>query len=726
MTAALAYAVGAVLFLWPMPAQIDHAIWGDRFDAWTTLWLIDHLAGRLTDLNFSAQTTDILYPIGYNLWSFGHLALQGIGGAMVALGLPLVVSYNLLLLLGIWTSALAAHALGRELTGSHLAGGVAGIVFASTPYLYAEAGAGCIELVAAGLLPAHALCLVRLMRAPSRRRMWIATATLAVIGPFNWYYTLFAGLFGGAFVLWQVTALGRRGFRSPRHQVRRRGIKLVIASLFLAAIIDAPMIAQARRETPPRPPISAELYSSEATFSTVASVANGAVDLSELSEETGRMVDAMQVHFNSTSVSALLKARFESNPLYSTPGRLAFAVGLVGLFVAGRRTWGWMAIAVGSTILTLGPYLNISGALLLPAGATEWPLPYYWAHEYLPFFSKAYRPYRIGVITAMCLAATGSIAAAAWMRSARLPPIHLPLFALGLIAFSQPLWSGDRPANRALAETTVDPAYAALSKRPRGGVIALPLLVQPVSAANARTQFHQTIHRHPTLNSNQLIRWPDLMRFKEFVNKNSVLQVFVDLGRRATPYSIKTADIAALRTSGYRTIVARRLIEADGVELSGMRIHADLLDAHAWRFLERSFGTPVIDTGSVVVWEISAPPDTPETLTEDPTGLTALRLIFDPVSTGFPLVLFPGQSTEIFNGKASEFHGWLRPISEGAALSLRIEDGGIVREHPLDLVDGHWRFNTRLTGATGILRLSLVGRGEQASRVQITKASVSQ
>ena len=133
LLASFAYAVGATLFMWPMPAHLNSAIWGDRFDAWTTLWLIDHLGERLATLNFGAETTEILCPIGYNLWSFGHMALQSIGGALVALGVPLVASYNLLLLLGIWTSALAAHALGKTLTGSHRAGGLAGVVFASTP-----------------------------------------------------------------------------------------------------------------------------------------------------------------------------------------------------------------------------------------------------------------------------------------------------------------------------------------------------------------------------------------------------------------------------------------------------------------------------------------------------------------------------------------------------------------------------------------------------------------
>ena len=177
---ALAYLAGSIVFLWPMPMHLDTAVWGDRFDAWTTLWLIGHLAEGLEQGTLSANTTDILYPIGYNLWSFGHMALQGIGALMVWAGMGVVAAYNCLLIGGIWTSALAAHLLGKEVTGSHIAALVAGITFATSPYLYAEGAAGCIELVAAGLLPLHAWTLVRLARKPTWKRCGVATAVLAM------------------------------------------------------------------------------------------------------------------------------------------------------------------------------------------------------------------------------------------------------------------------------------------------------------------------------------------------------------------------------------------------------------------------------------------------------------------------------------------------------------------------------------------------------------------
>ena len=708
--------------MWPMPAHLNSAIWGDRFDAWTTLWLIDHLGERLATLNFGAETTEILYPIGYNLWSFGHMALQAIGGALVALGVPLIASYNLLLLLGIWTSALAAHALGKTLTGSHRAGGLAGVVFASTPYLYAEAGTGCIELVAAGLLPLHAMTLIQLLRDPSIRRLGWATGCLAIIGPFNWYYTLFAGMAAVGILTVHSVGLWRLGLRDPAQRTRRQGLKLAVLSLVLAAIIDAPMIALARQETPARPDISAELFSSQEGFQAVRTITNSAAPIETLDKAQLQQVDALQVHFNSTSVRSLLEGRFEANPLYSTPGRLAFAAGIFGLFIAGRRTWGWAGIGTATTVLTLGPYLNVSGALMLPEAAHDWPLPYYWAHEYLPFFSKAYRPYRIGVVTAMCLAAMASIGAAAWVRSARLPDFRWPLVGFGILAFSQPHWATPAPAQRPLASTVVDSAYHALAELDEGAVIELPLLYQPVSKSNALTQFHQTIHGKPVLNSNQLIRWPDLLRFRDHVGANAALSLFVDLARRDLPLSIDEDAIAALKSQGYRWITARRQVEADSVELAAEQVGADLLGAPAWMLLYGVFGDPVIDSGTTVVWDMTLATGGHRVEAED---ISSLDLLFDPVSTGFPLVLRSGQKLPLYDGPAEAFHAWLLSMNPDAAVSLLIEDEGVAREVPLELVEGHWRYNSTALNGKGSVRLSLVGRSEHASQLHITLASVS-
>jgi hypothetical protein len=708
-----------------MPAEISEKIWGDRFDAWTTLWLIEHLADRITSWNWTPETTEILHPLGYNLWSFGHIALQLIGGVMVAVGIPLVVTYNLLLIFGIGTSALGAHALGREMTQSHLAGLVAGITFATTPYLYAEARAGCIELVAAGLLPFHACMLVRLIRKPDWRRFAWATAILAIIGPFNWYYTLFAGMLGMGFVIWQLVELGPK-FRHPGQASRRRGIGMVLGSLVLAGVLNVPLILEARRETPSRPSISAELFSSDTSFKEVQAISDGSTPIEDLTEDSLKQVDATQVHFNSTSLGSLIDARFVSNPLNSTPGRLAYLVGLFGLLTAGRRTWGWLAIAFGATVLSLGPFLNVSGALILNSEATHWPLPYYWAHEYLPFFSKAYRPYRIGVIAMTALAATGAIGAAAVLRSGALP---VPLFwvaLLALLGFSQPHWIGEKPGSQPLADARIGPIYTELAALEPGAVIELPLHYQPISTANARSQFVQTKHKHPILNSNQLIRWPDLLRFQGFVTSNSALSTFVNLSRSQPPYVVEGEDITALSELGFRWIVAHKQVPSDDIALTGDMANADLLGPSAWMLLEKMFGNPVLDNGDSVVWDVNE--STGERIVVSGQNVEPIPIELDPVLDDLPLVLKNGQTIPLFEGHASWFAAWVRPVSEVTQgdLVLRIEDGGVVREVALNLVSGHWRYVYIPIDSAGKTTLSLVGRGDGLLQFELLSASVIQ
>ena len=65
------------------------------------------------------------------------------------------------------------------------AGFVAGGAMASSPYLYGEGAAGCIELTAAGLLPLFAFTLVRLARSLGAGRRALAAevdAHCAILG----------------------------------------------------------------------------------------------------------------------------------------------------------------------------------------------------------------------------------------------------------------------------------------------------------------------------------------------------------------------------------------------------------------------------------------------------------------------------------------------------------------------------------------------------------------
>lgn len=701
------YTLGSLLFLWPMPAQMGSHIWGDRFDAWTTLWLMDHLHRHLSDGTLHAVTDDILFPIGYNLWSFGHTALQLLGVALMFCGIPLVPAYNLLLIGGFATSALAAHLLGRELSQDHRGGFVAGITFASSPYLYGEGAAGCIELVAAGLIPLFAWSLLRLLREPGWRRALPAAGILALVGPFNWYYTLFAGMLGLGLCVWQLL------------EGRGRAVAWMLGAMLTAAAVDAPLIPLVQRETPTRPPISGALFESTEAWERATAIADGSVPLQALSVAMLEEHDAMQVMENSTTLQALALARFTVNPLESTPGMLAFVVGIVGAAAAGRRGWGWAAIALGATLLTLGPFLRLDSSPQLSELSASYPLPYYYFYHYLPFFSKAYRPYRIGVITLCACAALGAAGMAVLSRHLPRSLSHILVFFLGIVAVSQPFWAGDRPAWRPLADATIPPIYQKLAELPRGGVIELPLHYQPLTLPNARFQYNQVLHHQPLLNCNQLIRRTDLLAFRDYVSANPFLAALVDLGRRSSPIQFSSTDLKKAYDDGFRYVVLHTAAASDAVRLAGNEIRADLLGQPAVEMLEQTLGSPLLSDPNTRIYGLPTP--TTEVLyTWDGQDVQTLDLLVDTRKLGLSLPLEAGTSLPLYQGFVREFSLWARPES-GEGLRLRLE-GATVQEVPLRLVAGQWSWQQIFVGET--VQISLVA--PQKASVRLTRLQVLQ
>ncbi len=707
------YLIGAAAFLWPLPAHFATHIWGDRFDAWTTLWLMDHLHAHLAAGTLSATTDSILFPVGYNLWSFGHAALQVVGVGLMLLGVPLVVAYNTLLVVGLAGSGFGAHVLGYTLHGRQRGGWLAGAVFATSPYLYGEGAAGCIELVAAGLIPWFAATAVWVIRRPGWKTALLSAGSLAIVGPFNWYYTLFAGMLGLGIVLWQL--------------VERRHLAAgwLLAAMALAAAIDAPLVPLVRRETPTRPPLDIALFQAAQPWSDKVAFSDGLLPLSALNESFLAEQDALQVVDNSTQLTSLVAARFSLNPLESTPGAFAFGVGLVGLAAAGRRGLGWGAILVGATVLTLGPFLRVDDTPPVGAAAGDWPLPYYWFYQYVPFFSKAYRPYRIAVVSLVALSALAAVGLAALEASRRRFPGRSLVAVLVLVAVSQPAWSGDAPMWRPLAAAAIPPVYSALAALPRGGVVELPLQYQPLTVANSRFQYAQVSHGQPLLNCNQLIRRTDLFAFVEYVEANSFLLMLVDLGRKTGSLAFSGVDLAAAREDGFRYIVQHTRVDTADARLASRDITADFVGEPAARLLERALGAPLLDADGIRVFGLPEPGAAlPERWIDTASDVVDVALPLDSARYGLPLVVAADSTFGFYKGQASQVSFWARSGS-GPLPVVRVTAADGTHDLAIEAPTGAWSWVRLPVVGTGPVELSFAA-GAAAATMEITRLQVVQ
>lgn len=699
---ALLYLGAALVLTWPLGAHLGTHLWGDRFDAWTTLWLVWHLGDTLTH---PALVTDrIFYPVGYDLLSFGHLGVQILGAPWVALGVPPVAVYNGLVLAALTFSGLGAHALGETLAEGtplrRVAGVVAAAAFVGTPYLYGELRAGCVELVAAGFLPLFLRALIRVIRSPQRGPVLRAAVWLGVIGPFNWYYAIFAGMLGVAVLLWM--ALARRW----------RTAAAVGGALALGLLMVSPLLPRVRAETPERPPISAEQFTPE-RWARSKAISDGEVPLGEVTEQDGLDLDALQVVLNATTARGLLRMDFPTNPLESTPGRLAVALGLLGWAAAGRRAapWGWLAL--GFTVLTFGPYALLDPSPPLSPWALDHPLPYLWLYNHVPLFSKAYRPYRIGVIVLTCWSAAAAVGVArlggACGEAAARRWGWAALALLGVSA-AQPLAAH---GTGGLMRAETPGGYTRLAER-EGAIIELPLHYQPLSVAAAQVQMHQIVHRRPMLNSNQLIRRTELLAFRELVGSNTLLQTCVDLARRAPPLRWEGADAGKLTDLGFRDLVIRTQLPAEAEHLAGFQESADRLGLLALRMLEDSFGPPWLDEGGVLAFAIQPVAPGPRRWEG---GVVALE---DPyVALGLPVDLREGQALRLGAGEGAvrRAAAWVQ-VEQGQA-ALRLTRGGRAQTQAAEGEGWRW---LRLEGGpdAGPWTLELVGAG----RVRVARPEV--
>ncbi len=191
------YLVAAIVFTYPLAAEIrtattDHA--DPLLDAWALSWVAHQLPRDPVHL-FDANR---FYP------ERGTLAYTD---PMIGLGIPMapvswlfgdaLLTLNVAMLLSFALSGYGAYRLGRVVTGSPAAGGVAGMVFAFAAYRLSHLDH--IQLQTAGYIPLLYLCLRRFLEEGRMRHavglaifVWLVSASCAYYGMFTWVLLGFA------------------------------------------------------------------------------------------------------------------------------------------------------------------------------------------------------------------------------------------------------------------------------------------------------------------------------------------------------------------------------------------------------------------------------------------------------------------------------------------------------------------------------------------------------
>jgi hypothetical protein len=228
----------ACLLTYPLVRELSSAIpgtgAGDNVGFLWNLWWF-RTVRQSADLQY-LQCPYLFAPFGTSLVLHTAAPLQSILGATLLARLPLVTTYNLLLLSALAANGIAAYALALYQTRHPLAAVLAGTLMATSSYIAIHL-LGHANLVNAWVLPLGALAWIAFLAAPSTRRAVMAAVAFAATACSDYYYLIYLGVFAAIWWFAQSRSITVQ-WREPRYRVAERTVLslVIVLVLFTAAI----------------------------------------------------------------------------------------------------------------------------------------------------------------------------------------------------------------------------------------------------------------------------------------------------------------------------------------------------------------------------------------------------------------------------------------------------------------------------------------------------------
>jgi len=212
------FAVLTCVMTYPVVFQMNKIIGGGGGDGTYFVWLIRWYQKALFELHISPFFNPYLnYPQGW------YLASTDLTPAMVALALPASLlfgpawGFNFAILASFVLAGLGMYLWIRDLTGSDLAGVVAGTIYAYLPFHMAHYIVGHLSLSAMQWFPFYFWGLFKLLKQEkfSWRPILLAGISIGLIGFSSPYYVYMTILISGVFLAGFLIFKGYQHLKSP-------------------------------------------------------------------------------------------------------------------------------------------------------------------------------------------------------------------------------------------------------------------------------------------------------------------------------------------------------------------------------------------------------------------------------------------------------------------------------------------------------------------------------
>jgi hypothetical protein len=536
-----AYAVLGLALSWPLPLHLSTHLTGDPTgDTGVYVWNLWHFRHEVLQGRDPFYSSVLFAPAGRaNLSFHNYTVFTNLLSLPLQPRLGLITTFNVLYLaLGV-LNGYAMFLLARHLSGNVVAAGLAGVLFAFSPFLTAR-GTAHFSLVAAAPLPVFLLLMLKAEEDPRLRYGAGLGLTLAWALYCDPYYAVFCVLIGGAYLgtstvraTWEgparahivvlrvldglaillaalVVWIALTGGATVRLGGASVGLRSVNTPVLLVVVVLAIRFAlgrslQLRLQT--HVPFRAWAWIGGAGV--VAASLGLVVYLQAVGTRVAQRDSVFPpVHWRSSPRGVDALAFFMPNPnsrLFGGPGQdwlrreradgfaeNAAALTLVAPLVIAVAFWPrrrlprrWTLLVLFFGLLALGPFIWIGGV------NTRIPTP--WALlRYVPIIGFVRSPSRFAVVVMMLLSVLFALAVAELMRRHSRPGLIAAAIG-GLLLFElapvpRPLYSAEIP--RLFERIAADPRDVRVLELPTG----LRDGTWSVGNYTAAAQFHQTLH----------------------------------------------------------------------------------------------------------------------------------------------------------------------------------------------------------------------------------------
>lgn len=447
------FALLALVMTYPLILNLDEAVVTPAEDPQLNSWIVAWDARALLTEPARLFHANIFHPYPYSLAYSENLL------ASALLGLPLqvlldnpVLIYNVLTLLTFVLSGFGAYLLGRRLSGSHLAGLVAGVIFAFCPYRFGQLHH--FQNLSAQWMPFALLFLDRVAERGERRDILLLALFTILQAWSSIYYTFFIAI-GLALLALLIPLL--RWWGDWRRVGQRVG-QLAVAG-GIAGVCIVPIFLPYARVV--------ELFGAGRSLSYVTQLSPDALNYLA-APAANRLYGALTAPLRKEPEGALW------------PGALALGMAAFGGYEAfrggSRRRTIWagalIALALVAGALSLGPTIHLAGRPLLRG-------PYILLWRYLPGFQAVRVPARFAVLVMLALAGLAALGVQGLL--ARIPRAGQKWVAAGLLLVAVAEYvSIPLPVTPAAAAGPTPSVYTWLAGQPPDtAVVELPIDVYP-------------------------------------------------------------------------------------------------------------------------------------------------------------------------------------------------------------------------------------------------------